>query len=245
MLQQRLRVVKKLDLKLAGKLGAGGSRDERRKVRERQSINTGEAISIYNICGELKAFGTSENDFGFIHREGKKGEEHAVTGGADHDNEDMGNELLEAGGDGFTDNYDDSDEDEEERGGSDDDEEDGEVEGLGAARNYVQTIDCVELVWNGICQRVYFTLPTEWRSLSERKQKEFLDSVDCTSAESRMKELIDRSDDMLELMKHYAKLKNQSALFSAVNENFMACRCVDEVARERSEHLTLTSSRTL
>jgi hypothetical protein len=48
--------------------------------------------------------------------------------------------------------------------------------------------------------------------LSERKKKEFLDTVECSTAESRMKGLIDCSDDMLELMKHVAYLKNRSSL---------------------------------
>ncbi|GMI18059.1 hypothetical protein TrLO_g4475 [Triparma laevis f. longispina] len=231
MLSTRLVHCKKKDIELAKKISESYGA-EKKKWKALQAINTSESISIYNTTLELKPFSTEENDFGFIdsHVLGTAGLNGGLGGGGGEDDESMGEDMDDLG-------WDDTDRelnfgDGEGVGGEEDLyggaalENDEEEELNGREQNFVQVVDAIELVWHGECIKVHYTLPSEWRSFSERKMEEFLDSVDCATAESRMKGLIDQSDDMLELMRHFAKLKDKSNFFSFVNQNFMACRMV-------------------
>ncbi|GMI08106.1 hypothetical protein TrVE_jg11753 [Triparma verrucosa] len=224
MLSTRLLHCRKKDIELAKKISVSYGA-EAKKWKELQAINTSESISIYNTTLELKPFSTAENNFGFIDKldAGTSG----ILAGASGSKEE--NEEEESDDDGLG-NWDDADRElnflrDVDKGMNN--EEEGEEEELdGREQNFVQIVDSIELVWNGECIKVHYTLPSEWQSFSDRKKEEFLDSVDCSTAESRMKGLIDQSDDMLELMRHFSKCKNKSSLFAFINENFMSCRMV-------------------
>jgi len=63
-------------------------------------------------------------------------------------------------------------------------------------------IRSVEVFWNGHCVKAFFTLPKEWKSFSELGKKTFEDNADLSNSETRMKCLVDTSDDLYDEMKY-------------------------------------------
>ena len=68
----------------------------------------------------------------------------------------------------------------------------------------------VEVFWNGKCVKTYFTLPKEWHCFSSLAKQTFEDGADLSNAESRMKCLIDLSEDLYEEMRYQYYLSHRS-----------------------------------
>ena len=219
-------IAKSLDLKKMHKKGGGSNVAG---LIEKQAMNTAEVIAIYNICWELEPFGEEGKAFGRI-----------TAGGLDFRGQDQyGDDIMEddgeGGGGGFDGGFEGSSRgsrgDESENLLPGDDENEGGGFDLGedeidSIAEYGHKVDAVEVVWHGECLKVHFTLPQEWASLSERKKEDFLDHVECTTSESRMKGLVDSSDDFLEHMMHMHKLKNQSNIFALLSTFYFTFKIV-------------------
>jgi hypothetical protein len=178
-------------------------------LHEKQALNTAETIAIYNIVNELAPFGEVGKAFERII--GEPGEQSQNQFAALEDDAESGS-WFDGGYEGTSQKQESGLSESMSEDASFDDQANGDPFGLemtSLEREYCQTVDSVELVWHGECLKVYFTLPVEWASLSERTKETFLDEVDSSTSESRMKGLVDKSDDFLEHMTHMHTLKNR------------------------------------
>ena len=75
--------------------------------------------------------------------------------------------------------------------------------------------DCraVEVFWEGKTVKAYFTLPPEWRSLSDATKAHFMNVTDLSNSESRVKSIMERADELYEDMK-YQELLSGSKIYS-------------------------------
>jgi hypothetical protein len=59
----------------------------------------------------------------------------------------------------------------------------------------------VEINWHGKTVKAFFNKPVEFKSLSELSKRDFMNNVDLTSSEGRMKALIDEVDELKDGMR--------------------------------------------
>ena len=83
-------------------------------------------------------------------------------------------------------------------------------------------IGTVEIFWNGRTESVSFPLPLTHRCLQSSSRAAFLNSVDLSTTEKRMKELVMKSDDFFGEMQHLYELEEKSLHINLFGSDFNA-----------------------
>ena len=188
-------------------------------IEDMVQLNIAESISIYTLCGELKAHLNSPDSgaFDFIDANAKRDKRRRqafererslrpTAGMSDSDSSDSDSSSDDGGDDDdngqWTTMYNGEDDNDGFGGGSFARRGGGLSKNLEAGKNIQNDVQSVEVVWLGHCSKIYFTLPLEWNGLSTRTKASFLARVDYSSHELRMKALLAEHSDFHHEMQH-------------------------------------------
>jgi hypothetical protein len=88
------------------------------------------------------------------------------------------------------------------------------------------TVASVEVLWNERIEFVSFPLPLETEYLSQSSKELFLEKVDLSTHEKRMKELIKAEPNLTAEMQQVYSLAQQSNIYKFMHQNFQAIKMV-------------------
>ena len=81
-------------------------------------------------------------------------------------------------------------------------------------------IRTVEILWNGFVEKVQFTLPDEWASLSDATKMQYIANVDLSNAESRSKSLVEKHMELYDEICHQDRL-SRSPIYRLLAKNYV------------------------
>eukprot|EP00004_Rigifila_ramosa_P001596 TRINITY_DN1154_c0_g1_i2.p1 TRINITY_DN1154_c0_g1~~TRINITY_DN1154_c0_g1_i2.p1 ORF type:complete len:2503 (+),score=673.94 TRINITY_DN1154_c0_g1_i2:327-7511(+) len=81
------------------------------------------------------------------------------------------------------------------------------VEEVSAFNFFSKTMGKVEVLWEGMLEKVYFPVPPMCSDLSEKMKQDLLLSVNRTSPESKLTDFLDQVAELYQMLAHLAKIK--------------------------------------